>query len=236
MAFTLDDRSALRRAFYRLTGTSSGDDALEEHDNETNEAVHYHLQHGLWDAQSWLIATVDPYRWISISDPITSWTGTDDTTGGRYTTLPADFLRLAGDADTSALRGADGEAWGVLLDDPRRRFDIAGDAYYLVDEQLWITKRAAPPATLYLHYHERHPVLEDDVTTIDFPILDRPLIVGFAGQSYAAEASLPGGQEMVGKIDAYLDRAKRLAVSRGRRTHEPLKLRPRDTFGTQFFV
>src|SRR3990167_10811851 len=90
------DRASLARGFYRLTATSSTNPALIEKDSTTLQAVYQFLQYGLWDAQAWLIDCGMGDRWVSVSSALT-WSGADASDGGRYVSLPSDFLRAIGD-------------------------------------------------------------------------------------------------------------------------------------------
>lgn len=219
MAFTLDDRTDLRRAFFRLTDTSAADTSLIEQDTESNEAVHYFIQHGLWSAQDFLLSSGAASRWLKVGTAIT-WSGSDDT-GGRYVALPADFLRLAGDENRSALSEANNVRWGQQLNEEES--GAYGDYYYLKNERLYLTRGASPQNTLYINYHHRHEVLAADNTTIDFPLLDRPLIVAWAAQHALADNWLP--DTAAAKVQQAMAYWKREAASRARRTRQPAKLR-----------
>lgn len=231
MGFLLEDRAALLRDFYALTGTSSSDDALTEYDAEASERAHRMIQHGLWDAQEYVLSYVDPDRWLTRSAALSFTTAADDT---HYAALPDDFLRLAGDESESALVEADGTRWGTLLPG-RLKGRASGRYYWLQNERVYLAKNASPP-TLYMDYHHRHATLDSNEVALDFPILDRPLIPAFAAYRAAMEAWLPGGPEMLSKIQANLMERKVEAKRRGRRTREPNKTRAPSPFGTHWFL
>lgn len=233
MSFLLEDRPSLRRAFYRLTGTSADDDALAEHDSEALEAVHQHLQYGLWDAQEYLLSVGDPSRWVK-SATLTGWVSEAD--GRKYVALPDDFLRLAGDERTSALRSVDGREWGSLAQADARLYAYSPSAYWIEGERLFLgTGATIPTGDITIYYHFRHAVLAAEDTPIDFPVEDRPLIVAFAAELYAAEPSFPGGSEGMASIRVAVAQAKQKAARRARRTREPRKLRPPPALGTHYF-
>ena len=221
---------SFQAAFYRLTDTDSTDDALTEHDASTLEAVNQFLQEGLDDAQDYLMACGLSDRWVKQATAITSWSGADATDGGRYKALESDFFRLAGDYETSALRQINGDRWGRLIDAPDR-FRMRGDRYYLLNEQLWLTRAAAPPSSVIYDYHFRLPAL-DNVTDVDFPIEDRPLIVACAAQRAMADSWLPGGAEMEAKIEKNVRVCEQRAFRRTRRSRAQRRLRARRGVGT----
>jgi hypothetical protein len=232
VTFLLEDRAALRRAFYRLTGSAPDDDGLTEHDSEALEAVHQHLQYGLWDAQEYLVSVGEPGRWVKAAT-LTGWTSEVD--GRRYIALPSDFLRLAGDERTSALRDGNGFAWGALVQGDARLQNFDPSAYWLENERIYVGSLASFPTTLTFLYHHRHAVLETDSTAIDFPVEDRPLIVAFAAERASAEPWFPGGADAVQAIRVVLAEAKQRAARRARRTREPRKLRPPPGLGTHWW-
>lgn len=232
MSFLLEDRAALRRAFYRATGSSASDEELIEHDAEDLEAVHQLLQYALWDAQEYLLSVGDPNRWVK-SATLTGWTSEAD--GRRYLSLPSDFLRLAGDERLGALRDGDGREWGSLVQaDMRLR---AGDpsSYWIENERIYVGALASFPTTLTIYYHFRHAVLEADDTAIDFPEEDRRLVVLFAAEQASSEPWFTGDNDVKQGIRVALAEAKQKAARRARRTREPRKLRPPPGVGTHWF-
>jgi hypothetical protein len=235
VAFLLENRAALRRKFYILTGSTSDDDALNEQDAETNEMVHYYIQMGLWAAQERLISRGMRSRWLATSGALEfSSSATEDTGGGRYADLPADFLRLAGDEQTSGVRQPDGCRWGQQIDDARL-FSLRGDFFALRNEQLWVTRGANLPAALVLGYYQRHAVLVADDTDLDFPEHLRDGIVAEAGSLAAQDSWLPGGPEMQAKIDEKVTSWRKRAAAWARQTRQPRTLRAPDTFGSHWY-
>jgi hypothetical protein len=238
VANTLANRADLRKALMRLLNTTTDDEALTEQGEAANEVLHLCLQHGLWNAQEWVLTYIDSSRWLSTSSALT-WSGTDET-GGMYASLPTDFLRLAGDDRRSALREANGDRWGALIDEEDAyRYQLRGNYYYLRNEQLWRVRGASPPSTVQLEYHHRHADLSSDdpaVAPIDFPLVDRPLIVSEAAEFGLAESWFLGTAEDEARIRrANADRRKQ-AVRRGRRTRKPVQFKPMATIGTHYIV
>ena len=172
-------------------------------------------------------------RWVSQATAITSWSGTEANNGGRYKALESDFFRLSGDDVTSALRQIDGTRWGHLVDF-RDRFRVRGNRYWLQGTNLWIARGASPPASLIYDYHHRLATLSS--ATVDFPSEDRPLIVAFAAERAMQDSWLPGGDEMLMKIQANRQACERRAFRRTRRSRTMRKLRPKPTIGTHYFT
>ena len=129
-----------KRQFYRLCNTHSTDDDLTEHDNTSEEGVELAIQAGLDAAQEFLLAVGLAGWWVTRDTAITSWSGTDDVDGGTYTTLPSDFLRLAGDHVRPALVEANGDPWGFWCEWENRR--SKGNGYYFRDGKLWLLRTA----------------------------------------------------------------------------------------------
>ena len=229
----LTNLASMQRAFYRLTDTASDDDSLIEHDDSTLEGVNQFLQYGLNDAQDYMMDCGLSDRWVSQATAITSWSGTESDDGGRYKALESDFFRLSGDDMTSALRKIDGTRWGHLVDF-RDRFKVRGNRYWLQGENLWIARGASPPASLIYDYHHRLPTLSS--ATVDFPSEDRPLIVAFAAERAMQDSWLPGGEEMMVKIQATRRACEQRAFRRPRRSRTMRKLRPKPTVGTHYFT
>ncbi|MCR4338643.1 MAG: hypothetical protein NUW01_02025 [Gemmatimonadaceae bacterium] len=232
MADVLTDRASLARGFYRLTATSNTNPALIEHDSTSLEAVYQFLQYGLWDAQEYMIDSGMTDRWVTTSSAL-SFSGADSTDGGRYVSLPSDFLRLAGDEKRSALRYPTGQRWGVLGDfDDRHRY--RGNVYWLQNEKLWVAPGASPPSTLVMDYHHQLATLADS-TTVDFPTQHRALIVAYAAERASNDAWLPGGMEQAAMISANLLKRQREAKRRARRTDGPKKMKRRASAGTHWW-
>ena len=229
----LTNLASMQRAFYRLTDTAADDDSLIEHDGSTLEALNQFLQYGLNDAQDYMMDCGLSDRWGSQATAITSWSGTEANNGGRYKALESDFFRLSGDDVTSALRKIDGTRWGHLVDF-RDRFKVRGNRYWLQGTNLWIARGASPPASLIYDYHPRLPTLSSD--TVDFPSEDRPLIVAYAAERAMQDSWLPGGEEMLVKIQANRRACEQRAFRRTRRTRTMRKLRPKPTVGTPYYT
>ena len=229
----LTDRLSLRRAFFRLTGVDANNTALTEHDGSTLETLYQFLQYGLWDAQAFLIDCGMGDRWIKRSSTL-SFSGSDSVDGGKYTALPSDFLRLAGDDDVSALCQPDGTRWGRLVD-MRCRGEVRGNYYWLMNDRLYIAPGASPPSDLVMEYHHKLATLADG-STVDFPEEHRSLIVAYAADRAQSDAWLPGDLEMNAKIAANLDRLKKLAWVRARRNSGPRKMRARRVVGTHWLM
>ena len=231
----LDTLAEVRNAFYRLLGTSSTDQAFIEHDTSTLEALYQHLTTGAWRAQRFLISAGMSDRWRKRSSAI-SWTGTEAADGGRYvalSTLAADFLRLSGDLRRSSLVEADGRRWGsqVEAEDDALR----GDRFYLKNNQLWITKGASPPTTLYLDYHYRHPEVTSSTTTFDFPVDAMPLLVAEAASGALDESWVSGGQEMRQAVERNLERQRVNAKDVARQTREPRRMKSKPLANKRHF-
>lgn len=216
-----DTVAKLLLGFYRLTGAQSGDGSLTLRGESADDIGYLYLTRGARAAQRWLIDNGLEAYWRSRSSAL-SWSGTESSDGGRYTSLPTDFLRLWGDRTRtkSALVEADGDDWGTLIDEERS--DLKGDFYYLKGGQLWVTRDADLPATLYLEYHHQHPAIDNSLADgdIDFPMDGRPLIVAESGMLAAGEAWLPGGEEMEARLDRNLKRTRYEVRKVARRTRE----------------
>ena len=229
----LTDRASLKRAFYRLTGVSDDNGALTENDASTLEAVYQFLQYGAWDAQAFLIDCGMGDRWVTRSSTL-SWSGSDAVDGGRYTALPSDFLRLAGDEEISALAKPNGGRWGRLVEG-RYRGEAIGDYYWLWNDRLYIAQGSAPPSDLVLEYHHKLATLAD-ASTVDMPSEHLPLVVAYAAERAQADLWLPGDMEQRANIIANLARLKKLAWVRSRRHGGPRKMRAKRDIGTHWLM
>ncbi len=233
---SLTDRASILRAFYRLTGTSGDDGAMTQYDDTTLEGVYNLLQHGVWDAQLFLIQLGEEARWLKTETLTSSWSGADATDGGRYTALPSNFLRLAGDEEQSALHYPNGRPWGRLIEFRDRRragincYWLQGDDDGGDPDNLWISRGSAPPSTLEIDHHFEHPTLADG-TTVHFPKEHRPLIPAFAAERAIGESWLPIGEKGRQIIDVNLTKLKRKARSQVRRSQQPRKIRRPTTLG-----
>ena len=207
-------------SFYRLLGTDATDDALILNGEAANDVAYQYLTAGCREAQRWMLKCGSG-EWRKRSAAL-SFSGTDAADGGRYATLPTDFLRAWGSRNESALVEADGDSWGQEVGS--RDTQLKGDGYYLMGSTLWLTRTAAPPAVLYLLYHYVHPTWSASVT-IDFPMDARLLIVAEAAQVAMAEAWLPGDAAMERKIEVAAMRARERARDLCRATKSPRTLR-----------
>ena len=81
-------------AWYRLVGSTSGDQALEEQNEATDEVGYINLTRGCRRAQRYMIR-MGFGGWRKDSAALV-FSGSDATTGGVFTALPADFLRAYG--------------------------------------------------------------------------------------------------------------------------------------------
>lgn len=223
----LDSVSKLLLAFYRLTGAQSGDGSITLRGESDDDVGYLYLTRGARAAQRWMIDNGFESYWRTRSSAL-SFSGTETSDGGRYTTLPSDFLRLWGDRTRvkSALVEADGDDWGALIEEERS--DIQGDYYYLKGDQLWVTRSADLPPTVYLEYHHKHPAISAalDDADIDFPMDGRPLIVAEAASLASGEAWLPGGEEMEARLDRHLRRTRYEVRKVARRTREARRFAP----------
>jgi hypothetical protein len=232
----------LRRAFYRLLAISPQDDAVTEHESEAEETVNYFIQHGLWNAQYWLLTNTSLRKWIQEVGPIT-WL-TDSTTGDRYVELPDDFIRLAGDDNNTAFfyrtssQAQRRLPWGNEMDQ-RDKLNYSGAGYYIENDRIVLARRAdvSSGRNLYYDYYYRHAVLDEE-ETIDFPVDIRPLIVAEAAAMALSESWLPFEDiESENKILRNLAYWRNVASSKARRSRTPQKLRGRNVpsnYGTNW--
>lgn len=233
----LDTVPKCRQAFLRLTGTLDDDAALTELGEAQNEVVDLFLTRGVRLAQRWMLKM--GYKgWRKRFGPIT-WSGSDETVGGRFVNLPTDFLRAFGRDRESALREANGEQWGFEIDTDTEHWK--GDYYYFrggddladVPGQLWITRNATLPTTIYLEYHYLHDAFANGIT-LDFPVEARWLIIAEAANLAKEENWLPGGQEMEQKIERALIRAREEARDIARPSKQVRKMRRVVRYGNRW--
>lgn len=222
----LDSVDKFRRAFVRRVGVDIDDPELERQGEATNEVIDLCLTEGTREAQRYMLSA--GYQgWRKRSSAL-SWGGSEDTDGGRYVTVPADFLRAYGNDRISALVEPDGTRWGREI---RADEDVfKGDFYYLRGSRIWITREAQPPATLYLDFHYQHPAWPVSDEAIDFPVDARSLIIAYAGKYALFENWLTGGKELQATILRAIPEAERKArdvarlSKRQRRMHAPRRL------------
>jgi len=217
------------RGFYRLVGEMSSDPELVALGESVDEIAYIYLTQGTRAGQRWML-DCGYMGWRKRSSALT-WTGTDDTTGGTYSDLPSDFLRAFGSQQKSALVEADGRPWGTevhTLDDT-----LEGDGYYFRGDELWLLRRASPPSTLYLSYHFLHPAW-DATTEVDFPVEARGLIPAEAANLASLENFLPGGNEMLAKIDRALKVARERARGLGRPSKQARMMRKPARYNSRY--
>lgn len=208
------------QAFYRLVGSESDDDDLVERGEAADEVAYTFLTRGFRRAQHFLL-DAGLKGWRTRSSALT-WSGTDAVDGGRYSALPADFLRADGDrSGRSALVEADGTAWGqeVSAQDDGRQ----GDYYYLTATQVWLARTASPPTTLYLRYVKKHPAFSGSMADADLilPVDCNALGVAYAAAFAREDSWLPGGVEMEAKIERAVTSAQAEARGFARTSREP---------------
>lgn len=212
-----------RQAWYRLVGTESGDQSLEEQDEATEEVAYLALTRGCRAAQRHMIR--NGYGgWRKRSSALT-FTGTDSADGGRKVALPSDCLRIYGNRRRSALVEANGDRWGREIDEEEDH--LRGNYYYVRGEELWLGRTATPPSTMFLDFHYIHPEWNSSLADgdIDFPMEARPLIVATAATVAKDDNWLPGGIELEAKIDRALLRAQEEARDISRRSKQPRTFR-----------
>jgi hypothetical protein len=236
-AFIIEGLPDLRRAFYRLIGVAPGDRMLEIYDSEPGETVHYYIQHGLWNAQYFVITNTTANRWVKQSAPLTFTL--DSASNEKYAELPDDFIRAAGDEQRSALwvPGQPGR-WGTMMRFEDRHYKHSHRGYYLQNDRIWMHRNSAPPAGLVMDYYYQHPVLDDDSDPIDFPIEDRPLIAVEAAYLAMMEAWAPlDDLDTKQRIAGAWDYWRGVVASRSRLTKRPDPQRARPPkYGTRFFT
>jgi hypothetical protein len=225
----LNNAAACLKAFYRLVGTVSGDQGLRENGESADEVAYLSLNHGVEAAQRFMIANGMTERWLIRSSAL-SWSGSD-ATGGRWSALPADFLRFGKtDRADSSLMEEDGRRWGAEVTADQNQ--ILGNHYYLRNDRLWLTKGASPP-TLYLEYMYRHPEFTSSVT-LDFPIEARALIIALAANHAMSEGWFPGLNEsrIARNVEFWRGQARTVA----RRSRQPRKMTPPKVTGSRYFA
>jgi hypothetical protein len=230
----LDTVQRHRDAFYRLVGTTADDAALTDQGEATDEVVDLYLTRGSREGQRWMLDMgYDGWRKRSAALTSASLTGADATDGGRYWTLPTDFLKLWGRERESAIRKANGDHWGAEITPHEDHWK--GNYYYVRGDDLWVARNAVLPTTFYVHYHYLHPKWEAlGDGSIDFPMEARWLIVAEAAVIAKEESWLPGGAEMELKIERALARARNTARHIARRTKQPRAFRKPPRFANHW--
>ena len=111
----LDSVAKVRYAFLRLVDTEADDPDLELHGETATDVIYVNLTRGFRQAQRWMIG--QGYDgWRKRGGAITSWSGSDATTGGTYNDVPTDFLKAYGDKSRSALVKVNGDCWGIEVE------------------------------------------------------------------------------------------------------------------------
>lgn len=228
----LTDRASLTRAMFRLLNTDAADDTMTEHDNTILEALYQLLQTGAEDAQLYLIDIGLGDYWLKATSSPLAFTGSHPNVSAP---LPSDFLRLAGDDRTSALRKADGTLWGNLVDVRYRHRVFGGETYYVRNQSIYLARNAAIPSDVYAEYIYVIPTLADG-TDADFPEADRPLIAAFAAVNAMEESWFAGGQAEEQKLLRNLERRKNEAWRRNRRSQLPRMIQPAPVVGENWIL
>lgn len=217
----LDSAAKILAYFYRLVGTQASDPYLIANGEAQNDVAYLCLTLGCREAQRWLL-DMGYAGWRKRSAALT-FSGSDDTVGGRYVALPTDFLRAYGSRRVSALTEANGDRWGQEVDP--EEMQKKGNFYYIQGEQLWLGRTALVPGpALYLDYHYQHPEWNASVT-IDFNLQARSLIAAYAASIGMSENWLPGGPELELKIAQALQKAQQRARGVVRATKSPRQFR-----------
>lgn len=222
----------VKMAFYRLVGTVSDDGALVEQGEATDDVAYTALTLGCREAQRYMLK--QGYGGWRQRSAALVFSGTDASNGGRYATLPTDFLRACGNQRESALVEANGDGWGQEVGSEARK--AKGNGYYILGDTLWLTREASPPSTLYLEYHYTHPAWSSSLADadIDFPMDARPLIVAEAALAAMAENWLPGDAAMERKIEVAAMRARERARDIARPTKQARTLRRAQRIGNRW--
>jgi hypothetical protein len=225
----LDTVARCVQAFYRLVGTESGDTELTLRDEAENDVAYLYLTRGARSAQRYMLRN-GWGGWLKRSD-VRTWEGTDDANGGRYTTLPPDFLRAAGDHSRSPLVEPNGDRWGGLVEQDQN--EVRGNGCYIRGFRLWLLRGAQPPDVLHLEYHYRHAAWSDSVV-IDFPLQARWLVVAEAASAAKDESWLPGGPDLEIKIERAVQNARKEALDIARQTRAMKQLKKPRRYGNRW--
>jgi hypothetical protein len=244
MATLLATLAEVKREFYHLLNTSANDAALTEHDAVSGDHLLFLANKALWNAQMWLADEGLADRWRKTGAAL-SVSGTDAADGGRYATLPTDFLRLLGDRAMSGLRDtATWHPWGTEVSE-RDLDDAYGDFFAVRDgvgsagahdhHVLWLARGAAPPSSLKPVYIAKHATLTSNTSEIDFSDETAELVPAFMADLAKWESWVPGGDEMVAKVEANLREAKARMKAFTRRTSTPEYVAgPRARYGGKY--
>lgn len=235
MSYT--DQASVRRGVYRLANLSDNDAAMVEHDTATLEGINLMVEEGLNDAQEWMLRAAYPDPWLVVGTSVVV-SGADTDAAGRYMDLEDDFLRLVGDENATAfyVPGNPARYWGRQLEGPREGRHVRGDGYWVEGSRVRFTRNARIKSNLVYDYI-RMADTPADGTVIDFPVIDRGLVVAFAARHAMENNFLPAGQEMEVKILRNLSFRKTQAWKRARRTTSARKVRrPTISAATHWFT
>lgn len=230
--YLLTNRAKVRRAMYRLLSTDGSDKGLTENGESAEEVANYCIQHGIWNAQKFLIR-IGFREWLKNTSALVWDAAAAD--GTRSVALADDFLRLAGDERRGALLDSKGRPWGGQIN-PRDKRRAGPRAFWIENGKIHLGRGASPPNGLYYEYHYKHAKLADDVETLDFPEDWTPLIPGeaaFIGMHEGWYLLDGDGEAKIAQNRAYWQGQ---AAPWFRQTQEPQKLRPPDVVGTHIFL
>lgn len=220
--------------FFRLVGTVSSGQELTEQGEDQDDIAYLNITRGCRKAQRWMLQNGFG-GWRKRTATVLSFSGSDSVDGGRFTTLPSDFLRAYGDHRRSCLTEANGDRWGEEITEQEDH--KKGDLFYFRGHELWLSRVASPPTNLYLDYHFIHPAWDDALQAgdgIDFPMEARYLIVAMAAETAMDDNWLPGGQELEGKIGRAVKRAQNEARHIARPTKQPRQFQKVRRFGNRW--
>lgn len=214
-----------------LLGVTADDEGLVARGETTAEVIERLLTRGCRKAQRWMLDQ-GYYGWRKRSTAL-SWSGGDSTDGGRYASLPTDFLRALGRDRESALQEANGNRWGRQVNPEDS--ELRGNGYYFLGDQVWLLRNANPPSTLYLVYHYQHPVWTGLLdANIDFPTDARPLIVAEGANTGKEESWFALDQDQRVAIDRAVRMAREDARNVARQSKATKKFRRPVRWGTHW--
>jgi len=217
----LTDRASIRREYLRLVNADTSDADMIEHDTSGDlEGLYEALDVGQARAQMFLIGIGQGETWLTTSSTLTI-AGTDPD---RYSSLPADFLRLDSDPGQrrSGLRYPNGTQWGKEIHPSDR--NRAWGHYYWVEYnapnnefRLRFPRASAVPSNLVADYYAQMATMADSTTVFMRPD-DRNLIPAYAAEYAMNQAWFSGGPEDVQRITKNLVRTRSESYKRGRMT------------------
>jgi hypothetical protein len=228
----LSDRGSMKRAVYRLLGTTADDEAFTEHDAEPEEGVNTALQQGMWKAQAFALAQGQRHRWKSW------WTITPEeafevTSDGRVVAvcLPEDFLRLAADETRSAVFHG-GQRWGKLIT-PEDGETARGAFYFVENRNLNLCCASMPSPALEVRYVHRLAKFTGDGDTADAEAELLALAVAYAADALALR---PAFRHERDNIASAVARAERDAAQAARETQQPQRVQTPPVRGSHHFL